>query len=70
MEMEVVISKKLFLTVDLELPENWTEEDVKKAIKQEIEDHPDLDDWDETDWRGKEVYEAYETYGGCEIELD
>lgn len=68
--MEVTIIKKLFMTVDLDLPENWQKEDVVKAIKEEIAEHQDLDDWDEEDWRGKEVYEAYETYGGTDIDLE
>jgi len=66
--MEVCITKKLFLTVDI--PDNLSYEDTVKAIKEEIKEHDDIDEWDEIDWRGKEVYEAYETYGGTDIDLE
>ena len=69
--MEVTIIKKMFLTVDLDIPEDEiTQERVVEEIKNVIAEHDDLDDWDEYDWTGKERYEAYETYGGIDIELD
>ena len=49
---------------------NLSYEDTVKAIKEEIKEHDDIDEWDEKDWRGKEVYEAYETYGGTDIVLE
>ena len=67
--MEVCITKKLFMTVDVDVPDDATDEMVSAEIKK-IVDNADLDDYDEYDWRGKEVYEAYETYGGTEIELN
>ena len=69
--MEVTIIKKLFLTVDLDIPENEiTKERVSDEIKKVIDEHDDIEDWDTTDWTGNERYEAYETYGGTNIELN
>ena len=67
--MEVCIIKKLFMTVDIDVPDDVTDEKLSSEIK-EIVDNSDIDDFDEYDWRGKEVYEAYETYGGTDIELN
>ena len=69
--MEVTIIKKLFLTVDLDIPENEvTKERVSDEIKKVIDEHDDLECWDTQDWTGNERYEAYETYGGTNIELN
>ena len=65
--MEVCIIKKLFLTVDIDVPEDVTQEQINEAIEEEIGNHSDLDDWDETDWTGSERYEAYDTYSGLTI---
>lgn len=71
MEVEVCIIKKLFSTVTVEVEgENPSLDDLKEAVKEEIERINDEDDWDETDYYGKERYEAYETYGGTDIPLD
>lgn len=67
--MEVVIEKKLFMTVDIDVPENVTNEYLSNEIKKIIDESSEYD-WEETDWRGKEVYSAYETYGGTDIELE
>lgn len=67
--MEVCIIKKLFMTVDIDVPDDVTEIKLASKIK-EIIDNSDIEDFDEYDWRGKEVYEAYETYGGTDIELN
>lgn len=67
--MEVCITKKLFMTVDIDVPDDATDEVVSSEIKKIVESS-DIDDWDEYDWRGREVYEAYDTYSGSEIELD
>ena len=68
--MEVCICKKLFTTVDIDIPdEEATDEILSEEIKN-IVGGMSLEDWDEYDWRGREVYEAYETYGGTDIELD
>ena len=69
--MEVTITKKLFLTVDIDIPDDEiTQERISEEIKKAIEKHDDIEDWDTTDWTGKERYEAYETYGGTELELN
>lgn len=67
--MEICITKKLFMTVDIDVPDDATDEVVSSEIKKIVESS-DIDDWDEYDWRGREVYEAYDTYSGSEIELD
>ena len=67
--MEVCIIKKLFMTVDIDVPDDVTDEKLSSEIKKIINES-DIDDFDEYDWRGKEVYEAYETYGGTDIELN
>jgi hypothetical protein len=67
--MEVCITKKLFMTVDIDVPDDATDEVVSSEIKKIVESS-NIDDWDEYDWRGREVYEAYDTYSGSEIELD
>lgn len=69
--MEVTITKKLFLTVDIDIPDDEiTQERLSEEIKKVIEKHNDIEDWDTTDWTGNERYEAYETYGGTNIELN
>lgn len=69
--MEVTITKKLFLTVDIDIPDDEiTQERLSEEIKKVIEKHDDIEDWDTTDWTGNERYEAYETYGGTELELN
>ena len=67
--MEVCITKKIFMTVDIDVPDDATDEEISAEIKK-IVDNADIDDYDEYDWRGMEVYEAYETYSGSEIQLD
>lgn len=67
--MEITIAKKVFTTVDFDVPDDVTDVELSKKIKELVE-KMDLDDWDIYDWRGKEVYEAYDTYSGSEIELD
>ena len=67
--MEVCIVKKLFMTVDIDVPEDATEEQLSIEIKK-IVDRADLEDYDEFDWCGEERYEAYDTYSGCDIELN
>lgn len=67
--MEITITKKLFTTVDFDVPDDVTNAELSKKIKALVESM-DLDEWDTYDWRGKEVYEAYDNYSGSEIELD
>ena len=65
--MEICIEKKLFLNIDIDVDENTTREEFIEKIKEEIHEHSDIEEWDELDWRGKEVYHVYETYGGTDI---
>ena len=67
--MEITITKKLFTTVNIPCSDDVTNTELSKKIK-ELVAKMDLDDWDIYDWRGKEVYEAYDTYSGSEIELN
>lgn len=67
--MEVCIIKKLFMTVDIDVDDDATDEVISEEIKK-IVTSSTPEDFSEYDWRGKEVYEAYETYGGTEIELN
>lgn len=67
--MEINIVKKLFTTVEIPCSNDVTDAELSKEISK-IVDNMELDDWDTYDWRGKEVYEAYDTYSGSEIELD
>ena len=63
--MEITIIKKVFTTE--EIPDDLSEEDLRIYIDSIIDATNDDDVWDSQDWRGKEVYEAYDTYSGCTI---
>lgn len=63
--MEITIIKKVYTTVGV--PDNLSEEELKAQIESIIDDTNDNDAWDDTDWRGKESYEAYDTYSGCTV---
>lgn len=65
--MEICIEKKLFLNVDIDVNENTTLEELIEKVKEEIHEHSDIEEWDEFDWRGKEVYHVYDTDCGTEI---
>lgn len=62
--MEVCIVKKLSMTVDIDVPDDVTAEELSAEIKKVI------DSSDEYDWEDYEVYEAYDTYSGVDIDLD
>ena len=70
--IEVVVSRKLFLTLEIDIDDDCTLEELADVIKKELKDeyNQDLDNWDMVDYRGKPVIEAYETYGGTDIPLD
>lgn len=71
MEVDVCIVKKLFAHVTVELEgEDPSLDDLTAAVKKEIQRVNDEDEWEETDYYGKERYEAYETYGGTDIPID
>ena len=63
--MEITIIKKVYITQ--EIPDNLSEEELKSRIESIIDEINDDDAWEDTDWRGKETYEAYDTYSGCTI---
>jgi len=63
--MEITIIKKVYTTVDI--PDDLSEEELKTQIESIIDEINDDDAWEDTDWRGKETYEAYDTYSGCTI---
>lgn len=67
--MEITIIKKVFITE--EVPDNLSEAELRERVDEIIDEHNDDDDWDDTDWRGKEVYEVYDTDTGItRLELD
>lgn len=55
----------------MEIPcsDDVTDAELSKEISK-IVNNMELEDWNTYDWRGKEVYEAYDTYSGSEIELN
>lgn len=63
--MEITIIKKVYITE--EIPDNLSEEELKAHIESVIDEINDDDAWEDTDWRGKESYEAYDTYSGCTV---
>ena len=66
--MEICIIKKLFMTVDVDVDESTTREELSDMLK-DVVDNADINDYDEYDWTGNERYEAYDTDSGCDIEL-
>lgn len=63
--MEITIIKQVFLTE--EIPDDLDYIDLKVKVCEIIREHDDVDEWEETDYRGKEVYEVYDTYSGCTL---
>lgn len=63
--MEITIIKKVYITQ--EIPDNLSEEELKSQVESIIDEINDDDAWEDTDWRGKETYEAYDTYSGCTV---
>ena len=62
--MEITIIKNVYLTE--EIPDDLSLEQVEEFVNDMI-DSLELDDWSETDYRGKQSYEVYDTYSGCTI---
>lgn len=62
--MEITIIKRVYLTE--EIPDDLSIEQIEETVNDMI-DSLDIDDWNETDYRGKESYEVYDTYSGCTI---
>ena len=63
--MEITVIKQVFATE--EVPDGLTESELREHIEAIIDVHNDDADWDDSDYRGKEVYEAYDTYSGCTL---
>ena len=40
---------------------------MRQKVDEIIAEHDDIEDWDEQDWRDKEVYEVYDTYSGVTL---
>ena len=70
--MKVTIIRKIFLhNVELDIPEEPTQEQLNSAIEEylkndEIED-PYHINWDDTDYLGNERIEVYDDYTGLEV---
>lgn len=60
--MEITIIKKVFLTEEVD--DDLSLEQLQEKVNEIIAEHDDIEDWDEQDWRNKEVYEVYDTYSG------
>ena len=60
--MEITIIKKVFLTEEVD--DGLSLEELQEKVNEIIAEHDDIEDWDEQDWRCKEVYEVYDTYSG------
>lgn len=66
--MEVTIIKKMFLNeIEIDVPDDATEEQIKEAVEKVIEDNPYPEDWSQFNWQGQQEYEVYDTYTGCDI---
>lgn len=63
--MEITIIKKVFITEEIEDPNSI--EDFETTVKELIEKHNNKEDWEENDWRGKEVYRVYDTCTGSTL---
>lgn len=63
--MEITIIKKLYLE-NVEVPDGLTEEELKAEVNRII-DGTYIDGYDETDWRGMEVYDVYDDYSGEDL---
>lgn len=70
--MKVTIIKKIFLhDVELDVPENITQEEFNKVVEDflkqnELEDPYNIN-WDETDYLGNKRIEVYDDYTGVEV---
>lgn len=63
--MEITIIKKLYLE-NVEVPDDLTEEELKAEVNRIIDDTC-LDEYDESDWRGMEVYDVYDDWSGQDL---
>ena len=63
--MEITIIKKLYLE-NVEVSDDLTEEELRAEVNRII-DETNLDEWDETNYCGSEVYDVYDDYSGCDL---
>lgn len=63
--MEITIIKSVFITQEIEDP--TSPEDLEQKVRDIISENDDITDWNEYDWRGKEVYKIYDTYSGSDL---
>lgn len=63
--MQITIIKKLYLE-HVEVSDDLTEEELRAEVNRIIDDTY-LDEYDESDWRGMEVYDVYDDYSGEDL---
>lgn len=63
--MEITIIKKLYLE-NVEVSDDLTEEELRAEVNRIIDD-TSLDEYDESDWRGMEVYDVYDDWSGVDL---
>lgn len=63
--MEITIIKSVFITQKIEDP--TSPEDLEQKVREIIKENSNLDNWNEQDWRNKEVYRVYDTYSGQDL---
>lgn len=62
--MEITICKKVYLIEEVD--DHLSEEELKEKVNEIIDETP-LEDWDETNWNGQEVYEVSDNYSGLDL---
>lgn len=65
--MEITICKKMWLEIEVDVPDDVTEEVLREKVEEIIEDYGYPEEWSSYDYRGKEVYEVYDNYTGCDL---
>lgn len=63
--MQITIIKKLYLE-NVEVSDDLTEEELRAEVNRIIDD-TSLDEYDESDWRGMEVYDVYDDWSGVDL---
>ena len=63
--MQITIIKKLYLE-NVEVSDDLTEEELRAEVNRIIDD-TSLDEYDESDWRGVEVYDVYDDWSGVDL---
>lgn len=62
--MEITICKNVYLIEEVD--DHLSEEELKEKVNEIIDETP-LEDWDETNWNGQEVYEVSDNYSGLDL---